>query len=47
VQLLVKLHQLAIHQGTEAIFAARLDKIRGDYARRTALIRRFDKANVL
>jgi hypothetical protein len=46
VQLLVKLHQLAIHEGTEAAFAARLGKIRADYARRTALIRRFDKANL-
>jgi len=46
VQLLVKLHQLAIHRGTEATFASRMEKIRATYARRAALIRRFDQANL-
>jgi hypothetical protein len=46
LQLLVKLHQLAVYQGTERAFAARLAKLRAAYARRSALIRRFDKANL-
>jgi hypothetical protein len=46
LQLLVKLHQLAIHQGTEAAFATRLRQIRTTYSRRAAMIRRLDKANL-
>jgi hypothetical protein len=46
VQLLVKLHQLAIHQRTEAAFATRRGKIRAAYARRGAMIKRMDKANL-
>lgn len=46
VQLLVKLHQLATHRGTETTFASRLGKIRATYARRAALMGRFDKANL-
>ena len=45
-QLLVKIHQLAIHQGRETLFAARLSKIRADYARRGALLQRFDKVGL-
>ena len=46
VQLLVKLHELAIHQGKEAAFAARLRRIRTTYPRRQALMRRLDKAGL-
>ena len=46
LQLLVRLHQLAIHQRTEAAFATRLGKIRAAYARRGAMIKRMDKANL-
>jgi hypothetical protein len=45
-QLLVKLYQLAIHQGMESLFASRLGKIRADYARRAALMQRLDKAGL-
>ncbi|HEX6386525.1 MAG TPA: hypothetical protein VF177_17780 [Anaerolineae bacterium] len=46
VQLLVKLHDLAIHKGTEAAYAKRLRRIRATYSRRQALLRRLDEASL-
>jgi hypothetical protein len=46
VELLVKLHELAIHQGTEEAFAARLREIRATYPRRKGLLERLDKAGL-
>lgn len=46
VELLVKLHELAIHQGKEDAFAARLQEIRATYPRRTGLLVRLDKAGL-
>ena len=46
VQLLVKLHDLAVHQGTEAAYEERLGGIREEYQRRRALLERFDRAGL-
>jgi hypothetical protein len=46
VELLVKLHELASHQGTEETFVARLQEIRATYPRRTGLLARLDKAGL-
>ena len=46
VELLVKLHDLAVHQGAEEAYEARLQKIRDAYPRRKALLRRLDKAGL-
>jgi hypothetical protein len=46
VQLLVKLHELAIHQGTETAYQERLGGIRAAYPRRRALLERLDKAGL-
>jgi hypothetical protein len=45
-QLLVKLHDLAIHQGTETAYEERLERIRAAYPRRRALLERLDKAGL-
>lgn len=47
VQLLVKLYDLAIHQGKEAACKARLHRIRATYSRRKAMLDRLDKAGLL
>jgi hypothetical protein len=46
VDLLVKLYELAIHQGTEEAFETRLREIRATYPRRTGLLVRLDKAGL-
>ena len=46
VQLLVKLHDLAIHQGTETACQERLGRIRAANPRRRALLERLDKAGL-
>lgn len=46
IQLLVKLHDLAIHQGTERAYEQRLGRIRATYPRRRALLERLDKAGL-
>ncbi|MCP4360755.1 MAG: hypothetical protein GY796_22330, partial [Chloroflexi bacterium] len=46
VQLLTKLHDLAIYQGTEPAYAARLHRLRSTYSRRSALLRRLDRAGL-
>ena len=46
VELLVKLHDLAVHQGTEKVYGARLQEIRNTYPRRKALLKRLDKAGL-
>lgn len=46
VQLLVKLHNLAIHQGKEADYKVRLHRIRTTYSRRKGMLERLDKADL-
>jgi hypothetical protein len=46
VQLLVKLRDLAVHQGKEAAYERRLRGIREEYQRRRALLQRFDRAGL-
>jgi hypothetical protein len=46
LQLLVKLHHLAIHQGQEADYKARLQRIRVTYSRRKGMLERLDKAGL-
>jgi hypothetical protein len=46
VDLLVKLHQLAVRQGTESEFQMRLSRLRDKYPTRQALLRRLDKAGL-
>jgi uncharacterized Zn finger protein len=46
LQLLVKLHDLAIHQGTETAYEERLGRIREAYPRRRAMLERLDKAGL-
>lgn len=46
VQLLTKLHDLAVYQGTEAAYENRLRRVRFTNARRRALLRRLDKAGL-
>jgi hypothetical protein len=46
LQLLVKLHDLAIHQGTETAYEERLGRIRETYSRRRAMLERLDKAGL-
>jgi hypothetical protein len=46
LQLLVKLHNLAVHQGAEAAYKERLGRIRVAYPRRLALLERLDKAGL-
>ncbi|MDT8306247.1 MAG: hypothetical protein RRC07_09940 [Anaerolineae bacterium] len=46
VELLVKLHDLAIHQGTEEAFETRLREIRATYPRRKGLLVRLDEAGL-
>jgi hypothetical protein len=46
VELLVKLHNLSIHQGTEEAFAGRLQEIRATYPRRKGLLVRLDEAGL-
>jgi uncharacterized Zn finger protein len=43
---LVKLRDLAIHQGTEVAYEERLRRIREEYQRRRALLERFDRAGL-
>jgi hypothetical protein len=47
VRLLVKLKELAQHQGQEEAFQARVARIEGQYARRSALIERLRKAGLV
>jgi hypothetical protein len=44
VNLLIKLHNLALHRGTEQTYGSRLKQLRQTYSRRTAFIRRLDRA---
>ncbi len=46
VSLLTQLHDLAVYQGTESAYADRLHRLRTAYSRRTALIRRLDRAKL-
>jgi hypothetical protein len=46
VQLLVKLHDLAIHQGEEAACEARLHRLRTIYSRRKGVMERLEKAGL-
>jgi hypothetical protein len=46
VQLLTKLHDLAVYQGTEAAYGDRLRRLRVTYARRSAMLRRLDRAGL-
>jgi hypothetical protein len=46
LQLLVKLHQLAIHQGQDADCKARLHRIRVTFSRRKGMLERLDKAGL-
>ncbi len=46
VQRLVRLRELAIHRGQEAAFARRTDQIRGQYSRRSGLLRRMRDAGL-
>jgi hypothetical protein len=46
VELLIKLHDLAIHQGTEEKFEARMQQIRTTYSGRKALLQRINKAGL-
>lgn len=46
VQLLVKLHDLAIHLGTETAYEERIGPIRQRYERRLSLLRRLDEAGL-
>lgn len=46
VQLLIKLHDLAIHQGTETAYEGRLARIRGTYSRQRTFLERLDKASL-
>ena len=46
VALLVKLHNLAIHQGSEPEYEARLRRLREKYPNRQALLRRLDRAGL-
>lgn len=46
VQLLVKLHDLAIHQGTETAYEGRVARIRAAYSRQRTFLERLDKANL-
>ena len=47
VRLLVKLNELAVYQGREAAFEARMAEISEQYQRRYSLIERFRKANLI
>jgi len=46
VELLGKLHDLAIHQGTEEEFEARMQEIRTTYSTRKTLLQRMDRAGL-
>jgi hypothetical protein len=46
VELLIKLHELAIHQGTEEEFEGRVQEIRTTYATRKSLLQRMDRAGL-
>ena len=46
VRLLLKLRELAIHRGRQMDFEGRLGEIRTQYKRRSALIRRLNKAGL-
>ena len=46
VQLLIKLHDLAVYQGTESVYRDRLHRLRATYSRRSALIQRLDRAGL-
>jgi len=46
VEMLVQLHDLAIHQGTEAIYEARVQEIRNRYPRRKGLLNQMDEAGL-
>lgn len=46
VEMLVKLHDLAIYQGMEEAYEARLQEIRETYSGRKALLRRMEKAGL-
>ena len=45
-QILVKLYELARHQGSEEAFRQRIQAIRNQYANRSALLSRFDRAGL-
>jgi hypothetical protein len=47
VRLLVKLEELALHQGQEAAFQARMARISDQYKRRHSLIERFRRARLV
>ncbi len=47
VKLLVKLKELAQHQGQESAFQSRLERIEEGYARRSALMKRLRKAGLI
>ncbi|MBL7063197.1 MAG: hypothetical protein ISS49_03170 [Anaerolineae bacterium] len=47
VRLLVRLKELALHQGQEAAFQARMARISDQYKRRHSLIKRFRKARLV
>jgi len=44
--LLVQLHDLAVFQGTENVFTSRIRQIRETYSRRSALLKRLNKAGL-
>ncbi len=46
VRLLTKLHDLSVYQGTEPAYATRLRRLRATYSRRSALLRRLDRAGL-
>jgi len=47
VRLLVKLGELAVHQGQEAAFQVRMEQISGQYKRRPSLMRRFRETELI
>jgi hypothetical protein len=47
VHLLINLHDLAVYQGTETTYGERLRRLRTMYSRRSALLRRLNKVDLL